>query len=53
MWGGLGKLNELQARKQYHIKISNRFLVLDNLSDSEYINRTSENIKDNIKISVK
>jgi hypothetical protein len=39
------KLNELEDRKQYQIGILNRFAVLDNLSDSEDINRALENIK--------
>ena len=36
----LRKLNELKVRKQYKIKISNRFAALENLSDTEDINRT-------------
>ena len=35
----LGELNELQVRKQYQIEISNRFAALENLSDSEDVNR--------------
>ena len=34
-------------------QISNRFAALENISDSEDINRTWENIKQNIKTSVK
>jgi len=49
----LRKLNDLEVRKQYHIKISNRFTALESLSDSEDINRTWENIKQNIKTSAK
>jgi len=49
----LRTLNELEVRKQYQIEISNRFAALDNLSDSEDINRAWENMKDNIKISTK
>ena len=45
----LRKLNELEVRKQYQIEISNRFAALENLSDSEDINRAWENIKENIK----
>jgi len=41
----LRKLIELEVRKQYQIKISNRSAALENLSDSEDINRTWENIK--------
>ena len=48
-----GKLNELEVRKQYYKKISNKFAVLENLNDDEDINRAWENIKENIKISAK
>jgi len=49
----LRKLSEPEVRKQYHIKIENRFATLENLNDKEDINRAWENIKDNIKISAK
>ena len=45
----LRKLHELEVRKQYQIKISNRFAALENLSDSDGINRAWENVKENIK----
>ena len=45
----LRKLDELKVRKQYQIKISNRFADLENLRQSGDINRASENIKENIK----
>jgi len=45
----LRKLNELEVRKQYQIENANRSAVLENLSDSEDINRAWENIKENIK----
>jgi hypothetical protein len=32
------KLNELEVRKQYKIKVSNRGAALENISDSEDIN---------------
>jgi len=35
----LRRLNELEVRKQYQIKISNRFAALENLSDTKDINR--------------
>jgi hypothetical protein len=35
----LKKLNELEVRKEYHIKISNRFAALGNLSEKEDISR--------------
>jgi hypothetical protein len=47
----LKKLGELEVRKQYQLKISNRFAALKNLNVSEDINRTWENIKENTKIS--
>jgi len=49
----LGKLNEMKVRKQYQIKISNRFAALGKLNDSENINRAWENIQENIKTSAK
>ena len=47
------KLNELEIRKQYSIKISNRLAALENLNVSENINRAWENVKENIKTTVK
>jgi hypothetical protein len=47
------KLNELEVRKQYQIKISNKFAALENLSGNKDINRAWENIRANIKISSK
>jgi hypothetical protein len=41
----LRKLNVLEVRKQYHIKILNRFAGLESLSDSEDINSDWETIK--------
>jgi hypothetical protein len=35
----LRKLNELEVRKRYWIEISKRFAALENLSDSEDMNR--------------
>jgi hypothetical protein len=46
-------LNELEFRKQYYIQIKYSFAALENLSDSEDINRDWENIKENIKTSDK
>lgn len=45
------QLREVEVRK-YEIKISNMFAGLENWNDGEDINRDSENIKKNIKISV-
>jgi hypothetical protein len=47
----LKKLSELEVRKQYQLKISNRFAAPENLNVSQDINRAWENIKENIKIS--
>jgi len=49
----LGKLNELQVRKEYQIEITNRFVALENSNDNEDINRAWENIKENIITSAK
>ena len=49
----LRKLNELEVKKQCQIWISNGFAALENLSDSEDINRAWEKIKENIKTSAK
>jgi len=46
-------LNELEVRKLYQIEITNRFAALENLSDSEDINRAWEIIQENIKTSTK
>jgi hypothetical protein len=45
------KINELEIRKRYEVKISNRFAALENSSNSEDINRAWENIKGNINTS--
>ena len=34
------KQSELEGRKQYQIEISNRFAALENVNDSEDINRS-------------
>jgi hypothetical protein len=36
----LRMLSEMEVRKQYYIKMSNRFAGLENLNDSKGINRT-------------
>ena len=41
----LRKTSETEVKKQYKIKISNRFAGSDNLSDFEEVNRTWENLK--------
>ena len=47
------KLRDLEVKKQYQIEITNRFVVLGNISDDGGINRAWENIKENIKTSAK
>ena len=47
------KTHELEVRKQNQIEITNRLAALDNFNDSEDINTTWENIKENIKTSPK
>jgi hypothetical protein len=47
----LKKLNEGDVKEQYQITIRKKFEVLENLEDSGDINRTWENIRENIKIS--
>jgi len=49
----LRKLNELEVRKQYQIEVTNRFGTLVNLDDDAEVNRTRENIKENIKTTAK
>jgi hypothetical protein len=47
----LRKLSELEVRKQYQIKVSNRFAALKNYIGSEDMNRPWEKIKENIRTS--
>jgi hypothetical protein len=47
------KRSELEVRKQYQFKILKSFAALEYLNDDEDINRAWENIKENIKTSVK
>jgi len=49
----LRKLNEPEVRDQNQIEITNRFAALENLNDDEDVNRTWENIKENIQTSAK
>ena len=49
----LRKLNEPEVREKYQIAITNRFATLENLDDDEDVNRTWENIKENIQTSAK
>jgi hypothetical protein len=47
----LRKLSDLEFRKQYQMKTSNRFAALENFSKSDNINRARENIKKNLQTS--
>ena len=47
------KLSELEVRKQYQIKIPSKYVALENIGDSEDINRAWEYIKETIKSSAK
>ena len=49
----LRKLIELEVKKQYQINISESFTALQNVSDSEDINRAWEIVKEIIKIQLK
>ena len=42
------KLSDLEVRKKYQIKISNRFAALANTSDSDDINRAWEITEENV-----
>ena len=47
------KLNEPEVREQCQIEITNKFAALENLSGDEDVDRTWENIKENIKTLAK
>jgi glycine betaine/choline ABC-type transport system substrate-binding protein len=47
----LKKLNEGDVKQQYQVTIRNKFASLENLEDSGDINRASDNIRENVKIS--
>jgi hypothetical protein len=47
----LRKLNEPEVREQYQTEITNRFAAFENLNYDEDVNRTWENIKENIVTS--
>jgi hypothetical protein len=49
----LKKLRELEVRKQYQIKITNRFAALENFDNDGDINRAWENIKEGIQTSAR
>jgi hypothetical protein len=41
----LNKLNNVEIQEQYQVKISNRFVALENLNDNADIKRTWESIR--------
>ena len=47
------KPNGPEVREQYQIEITNRFAASENVNDDEDVNRTRENIKENIQTSAK
>jgi hypothetical protein len=49
----LKKLSEVVGKEQYRVEISNRFTALENFDTKLDVNRAWENIRENIKISVK
>ena len=49
----LRELNEPEVREQYQIEITNRFAALENLKENEDVDRTWENITENIQTSAK
>jgi hypothetical protein len=49
----LRKISDMEFRKPYQIKITNRIAVLENLNDSEGIYRVWQNSQDNIETSAK
>jgi hypothetical protein len=49
----LRKLNELEVRKQYQSKITDRFAALENLDNDGDINMAWENIKESIQTSAR
>ena len=49
----MGKLKELEVKEKYQIEITNRFAALENLNVDGDVNRTWENIKENLKTAAK
>jgi len=47
----LRELNDQEIREQNQTEIKNKFAALENLNDDEDVNRTWENIKENIQTS--
>jgi hypothetical protein len=49
----LKKLNDVEAKEQYYVEISNRFAALENLDTVVNVNKEWETIRENIQISAK
>jgi hypothetical protein len=49
----LKKLNDVEGKEQYHFKISDKFVALENLNYDVVISTSWECVGENIKISVK
>jgi hypothetical protein len=49
----LKKLNEVEGKEQYCVKVSNRFAALEDSDTEVEINSAWEMIRENIKISAK
>jgi hypothetical protein len=49
----LKKLIEVEGKEKYHVEISNKFAVLENVDPELDITRAWETIRDNIKNSAK
>jgi hypothetical protein len=47
------KLNEVEGKEQYRVKITNTFAALENLDTEVAIDRAWETIRENILISAK
>jgi len=44
----LSKLSDMEVKKDYQIKVINRFAALENLRENQDINRAWEKVKENI-----
>jgi hypothetical protein len=49
----LKKLNDVEGKEQFSVKVSNRFAALEDLDAEVEINNAWETIRENIKISDK
>jgi hypothetical protein len=49
----LRKLNDVEVKEQYRVKITSRFAAVENFDDTVDMNRAWENIRENIKLQPK